>query len=76
MDLRKVPPSPQFSAIPYLGTLQKSFLGETPRFCYFLERGPDFDNLPWKGSQILTIITRTSLANENLKVSTPPSDDF
>ncbi len=41
----------------------------------FFGRGPDFDNLPRKGSQILTILTRTSLANENLKVSTPPSDD-
>ncbi len=42
----------------------------------FFGGGTDFPNLPRKGSQILTIFTRTSLANENLKVSTPPSDDF
>ncbi len=42
----------------------------------FFGGGPDFANLPGKGSHILTILTRTSLANENLKVSTPPSDDF
>ncbi len=42
----------------------------------FFGGGPDFANLPRKESQILKILTRTSLANENLKVSTPPIDDF
>ncbi len=63
----------------HLGTLQTSLLGEAveaPIFCHYLERGPDFENRPRKGSQILTILTRTSVADEYLKVSTPPSDDF
>ncbi len=42
----------------------------------FFERDPDFANLPKKGSHILTILTRTSMADENLKVSTHPSDDY
>ncbi len=42
----------------------------------FFGGDPDFANLLRKGSQILTILTRTSLANDNLKVYTPPSDDF
>ncbi len=47
-----------------------------PRVLSFLERGPDFTNLQRKGSQILTILTRTTVADENLKVSISPSDDF
>ncbi len=67
------------SVIPYLGTLQKSLLGEAfeaPTFCHYFERDPDFANLPRKGSQILATLTRTNMADENIKVSTPPSDDF
>ncbi len=57
------------------GPFKNHFLGMHPILLFFGE-GPDFANLPRKGSQILIIITMTSLANENLKVSTPPSDDF
>ncbi len=57
------------------GPFRNHFYGRHPDFVIFW-RGPDFANLPRKGSQILTILTRTSLANENLKVFTPPSDDF
>ncbi len=49
--------------------------GGTQIYLFVLE-GPDFANLTGKGSQILTIPIRTSLANENLTVSTPPSGDF
>ncbi len=58
----------------HLGTLQTSLLGESleaPTFSHYFERDPNFANLPMKGSQILT-----NVADENLKVSTPPSDDF
>ncbi len=65
------------SVIPYLplGVSSKSLLGEAleaPAFCYFFERDPDYANLPRKGSQIWTILIRTSMADENLKVSPPP----
>ncbi len=69
----------QSSPTCHLGTLQKSLLGEAleaPTFCHYFERDPDFANLPRKRSQILVILTRTNLADENLNVSTLPSDDF
>ncbi len=69
----------QSSPTCHLGTLQTSLLGEAleaPIFCHYLESGPDFENHPRKGAQILTILTRTSVADEYLKVSTPTSDDF
>ncbi len=58
----------------HLGTLQKTLLGEAleaPTFCHYFERNLDCANLPRKGSQILTILKRTNVADENLKVSTP-----
>ncbi len=64
----------QSSPICHLGTLQTSLQWEAlgaPTFCHFLERDPDFANLQRKGSQILTILTRTSVADENLKISIP-----
>ncbi len=78
-DVTTLTSQSQSSPTCHLGTLQTSLLGQTleaPTFCHFLEKGPDFENLPRKGSQILTILTRTSMADEYLKVSTPPSDDF
>ncbi len=69
----------QSSTTFYLGTLQKSLLGdawEAPTFCHYFERDSDLANLPMKGSQILATLTRTNVTDENLKVSTPTSDDF
>ncbi len=51
------------------GRLLCNHLGRQPDFVIFW-RDPDLANLPRKESHILTILTRTSLANENLKVST------
>ncbi len=69
------------SIIPYLPLeypskiITRGGFGGTHIVSLFWE-GSRFCKLPRKGSLILTILTRTNVADENLKVSTPTSDDF
>ncbi len=57
------------------GPFRNHLMGRHPYFVIFW-KGFRFSKSSKEGSQILTILKRTSLANENLKVYTPPSDDF
>ncbi len=63
----------------FLGTFQKLPLRgalEAPRVCHSLECEFTFSISSKEGFSSLSILTRTTFADENLKASTPPSDDF